>query len=388
MKKIVIVTRRMVMGGIEKSLISLLKELSKDKYDVTVLVMGKGGELLEKIPSHVNVQCLYGNEKTTIEKIKKYIIKGKLLNALKIAWYTFLSKKTNSVFEQEMYHTKMLPVITDDFDLAIAYHTPASLPVVYVMNNIIAKKKVAWIHSDVSQYKEALKRYKEFYLNYDRIFCVSNYALEKFNELFPELKNKSSVFYNILDKKLIENEALKEGGFNDSFNGIRILTVGRLTLEKGLNLLPLVSLKLKSEGINFRWYWIGDGELRADLENMIKENKLEDHIYLLGTQFNPYTFIKQCDFYVQPSLHEGYCITLAEARALSKPIITTDTIGAREQIKSGENGIIVNHHEEELYLAIKNLIIDKKLCTKFRSELSNEYINTSSEINKLVECIG
>ncbi|WP_441906506.1 hypothetical protein [Priestia megaterium] len=178
MKKVVIVTRKMIMGGIEKALISMLESMPKDEYDVTVLVMANGGELIEGIPSHVKVKCLYGNEKSTIEQVWNIIKKGNFVSSLRIGWYTNLAKNAKTVYEQEMYHSKMLPLLDIEYDLAIVYHTPASFPVAYVMNNIKAKTKAAWIHSDVSQYKRELQPHKEFYQKYDKIFCVSKIALD------------------------------------------------------------------------------------------------------------------------------------------------------------------------------------------------------------------
>lgn len=205
-KRIVFVTRRMIMGGIEKALISTLESMPKDEYDITALVMGNGGELIDEIPNHVKVKCLYGNEKSIIEKIGNYTKKGKFINAFRIGWYTVLAKKAKTVYEQEMYQSKMLPIAETEYDLAIAYHTPASFPVVYVMNNIKAKVKAAWIHSDISQYERELQPYKDFYQRYDRIFRVSKFAMNKFVEVYPDLKGKVSVFYNILDQTTETNK--------------------------------------------------------------------------------------------------------------------------------------------------------------------------------------
>ncbi|WP_226620263.1 glycosyltransferase [Cytobacillus firmus] len=388
MKKVVIVTRRMILGGIEKALISMLEQMPKDKYDVTVLVMGVGGELEDEIPLHVKLKCLYGDEKSTLEKIWKKVKVGNVIDALKIGWYTFLSRKVKSVFDQEMYHLKMVPNQEVEFDLAIAYHVPASLPVVYVINNIKAKSKVAWIHSDVSHYETALSRYKDYYAKYDKIFCVSQFALNKFNEIFPNLREKTSVFYNILDKQKFESLSLKGKSFEDNFDGIKILTIGRLTGEKGQDIIPVVLKKLISEGFNIRWYCIGEGDCRLRLENMIEANNLGDHMLLLGNKKNPYPFIKDCDIYVQPSRHEGYCISLAEARSLNKPIVTTDFVGAREQINNCQTGIIVKFDENEIYNSVKKLIKDKAIINKFINNLKNEKINTVEEMKKLFDCVG
>ncbi|MBS4198418.1 glycosyltransferase [Bacillus sp. FJAT-49732] len=387
MKKIVIVTRRMILGGIEKALISMLKSIPEDKYEITVLVMGKGGELEEEIPNYIKLDCLYGNEKTTLEKIWKNTRKGKLIAAIKIAWFTLLSKMTKSIFKQEWYHSKMLPKSKIYYDLAIAYHVPASFPVVFVMNNIKAKSKIAWIHSDVSKYKEQLRLYQEFYEKYDKIYCVSKEAMEKFNNIYPHLHNKTSVFYNIIDTQQVEELASREGGFYDEFDGLRILTVGRLTKEKGHDIIPGVLTRLSKEGKNIRWYLIGDGDCRSELENLIMKYRLKDKLILLGQKINPYPYIKQCDIYVQPSRHEGYCITLAEARVLNKPIITTDFAGSREQIVNGHNGLIIKFDENEMYMAIKTLIYNRNLSLRFTEKLKKTNIMDLNQLERLLESV-
>jgi glycosyltransferase involved in cell wall biosynthesis len=387
-KKIVIVTRRMIMGGIEKALISMVKSIPKDKYEITVLVMGMGGELADEIPNHVKVECLYGYENTAIEKVWNRIKKGSLIRGFKIAWYTLLIKYTKNEFNHELFYSKMISMIESEYDLAIAYYTPSSFPVVFVTNNIKAKSKIAWIHTDVSQIETELRPFYRFYEKYDKIFCVSKNAMKKFNDLFPDLKEKTSVFYNLIDKEQMDLMAETDKGFCDQFDGIRILTVGRLSLEKGQDIIPEVLMKLKSQGKKIRWYCIGDGLGRPLLESLIKEYGLEEQLILLGTKRNPYKYIRQCDIYVQPSRQEGYCISLAEARAFNKPIVTTDFVGAREQIEDGQNGLIVNFDENEIYTAIKTLISNKNLCKTFENNLKRVNVNTMYEIKKIFESVG
>ncbi len=388
MKKIAIVTRRLVMGGIEKALLSMLEAIPKDKYEITLIVMGTGGELEDDIPKHVKVICMYGYERTTVEKIKNSIKKGNFNNAFKVGWYTFLSKTTDSVFQQEMYHSKMLPKIETEFDLAIAYHTPASFPVIYVITHLKAKKKVAWIHADVFVYKKELQPYWDYYNQFDGVLCVSAYARNNFVEMYPHLKERTSVLYNILDEKKMKILAGEHDGYSEPFDGIRLLTVGRLDPQKGQDYIPAVLKRLVEEGHKVKWYLVGEGWTRMELERNIEELGLEGTLILLGTKHNPYPYIKKCDIYVQPSRHEGYCITLAEARAFNRPIIATDFVGAREQIEHGEEGIIINLNEDEIYEAIKNLIVDTELRNKFQHNLARKKVNTTLEINKLFEYIG
>ena len=372
MKKIAIVTRRMIIGGIEKSLISLLEAIPENDYEVTVFLMGRDGELESEIPDWVKVKSIFGDESSTLKKIKNNIKYGNIRETLKLIYYTLKARNSKNVYKEELCYSKMLPILKEEYDLAIAYHTPSSFPVVYVMNNIKSKYKFAWIHSDVSVYKEELVPYKEFYYKYDKIYCVSKYGRDKFIGMYPELKDKTEVFYNIISKDKLENMAEQGSGFEDDFEGIRILTVGRLTDQKGQDIIPDIVKLCINDGLNIRWYCIGDGENKDILEEKIKDNKLESRIILLGNKLNPYPYFKECDIYVQPSRHEGYCITLAEARMFSKPIVTTDFVGAMEQIVDGETGLIVKFDKYEIYNAIKKLSIDNTLVNNIIHKLKNK----------------
>lgn len=109
-------------------------------------------------------------------------------------------------------------------------------------------------------------------------------------------------------------------------NELKIVTVARLAAEKGQLIIPNAIKKLINSGIKVKWYCIGEGEERANIENRIKELNIEDNSILLGMKKNPYPFIKNCDVYIQTLIYEGFCITLAEARLLNKAIITTNFV--------------------------------------------------------------
>lgn len=369
MKKVAIVTRQMIAGGIEKALISMLEIMPKNEYDVTLFVMARGGEFEQYIPSHIKIKCLYGEEKSTIEKVINSLKCGNVIRAIKIFIYTLLALRSTPGYNQEKYLEKILPNQNEKYDVAIAYHVPASFPVKYVINHLEAKEKIAWIHSDVEIYKENLKLYIKYYEKFDKIYCVSKYGQQKFNSQYKFLSNKTDVMYNIINKKKLYEMATQKKGFNDLFKGKRILTVGRLTNQKGYDIIPKILKKLLEENYNVIWYCIGDGELREDLINEIEKYKLNQNLLLLGTQLNPYPYFNECDIYVQPSRHEGYCITLAEAIMFNKPIITTDFVGAREQIVNNKTGKIVKFNEEEIYKCIKSLLDNEELCTFLSSNL-------------------
>lgn len=375
------------MGGIEKALIAMLNNMQVKDYEITVKLVAEDGELYGEIPDFVSVENIFGAKETALEKIIDYTKKGDIKTAFKTGLYTKLIQHTKSNYKQNKYYSRMVPRDETVYDIAIAYHSPVTFPTLYVNNNIKAKKKVIWIHCDVSYYEEGMSKHGEkFYDRFDRIFCVSKYAMTKFIDIFPNLKNKTFPFYNIIEKNKLEILSNKGEGYHDNFEGIRILTVGRLSEEKGQDIIPEILSKLLSKGYAVRWYLIGDGVLREKIEAMIKEYHLGDHLFLLGTIKNPYPYIKDCDIYIQPSRHESYALTVAEARILRKPIITTNT-GAAEQISHGETGLIVNFEKEQIYNAILRLLSDKSLRGKFSSNLAQQAADTTIEMEKLYNMV-
>ncbi len=372
MKKIAIVTRKMIAGGIEKALISMLELIPEDEYEVTLFVMARGGEFEQFIPKHVKVKCIFGEESSTKEKIIMNLRNGEFIQISKILLYTILAFRAKKIYRQEEYFLKISPKENEVYDLAIAYHTPASLPVKYVANYLNAIEKIAWIHSDIEEYKEEMKLYIDYYKDFKKIFCVSKYGLEKFNKIYPNFSDKTKLFYNIINKNELIKLADEGESFNDNFSGFRILTVGRLTNQKGYDILPKIVSSLNKDGLDIKWYCIGEGELRELLEEKIIQYNLQQRLILLGTKTNPYPYFKDCDIYVQPSRHEGYCITLAEARVFNKPIVTTDFVGAREQIENNKTGSIVRFDIEDVYKAVKKLIHSKNIREQYIKNLQKD----------------
>ena len=387
LKKIAIVTRCMVAGGIEKSILSMIESIDKNEYEITLLLMEYRGEFLNKVPKYVKVESLYGDDISILNIIKNDVCGLRLIKALKDMYYGFMCKVSKNSFKKYNYHSKILGVREEVYDLAIADHVPASFPVIYVINNIKARKKAAWIHSDISLYKANIKPYKKYYEKFDKIFSVSKETCKKMKLEIPNIQDKIEVFYNIINQKEILELATHGECFDDDFNGIRILTVGRLCEQKGQDLIVDVIKRLSKKGYNFRWYCVGDGELRSKLEKRILSENIKDKLILLGNKNNPYKYIKECDIYVQPSRHECYCTTVTEAKCFFKPMVITDVNGSKEQIVNRKNGLIVNANINDIYSGVSELIENSCLKEKFINELKSYSVDTRDEIYKLYKLI-
>jgi glycosyltransferase involved in cell wall biosynthesis len=392
-KKILFMAINMNIGGTEKALLNMLLEIPKEKYDVTLLLLEKTGGFLNQVPDHVKIEVL-----KEFEELKplinqplfwssvRYLKQGRVASSFKMSFFYFASKiaKTNYPFLRSI--TRKTKSLEYEYDVAVAYAGPMDFISLFVANKIQANKKVQWIHFDVTKigfdHKVALSVYKKF----DKIFTVSDEGRLKLINTLPVIENKAESFINLVSPQLVKNMAEKESGFADDFQGKRILTVGRLSQEKGQELAIRALARLIKEGYNVRWYFIGDGPARKDYEDLVKKYGLEKNLILLGTKLNPYCYMKQCDFYVQTSRHEGYCITLTEAKCFNNPIVTTNFTGANEQIKDKENGLIVNYDEEDMFLAIKQLLDNDLLRKSIRRNLEirkSEKINDIEKLYKL-----
>ena len=260
MKKIVFVSKSMDFGGVERSLISLLKRIPENKYDITVLLMQKKGGMLKDIPKWINIEEIPNISKPTKYKLIELIKKFRFLAAIKLIYNLILSIKSKSIYVSYEKYAKILPDLQGEFDVAISYFNPTAFPVVYTMNNIKSKKKIMWIHSDVDTYKD-IYEYEDIYSKYDLIYNASKEGTSRFKNKFPNLSDKTETFYNLIDKKELDYLGVNGESFDDAFNGIRILTVGRLGIEKGQNFIPKILNRLLQLGKNVKWYCIGDVDL-------------------------------------------------------------------------------------------------------------------------------
>ncbi|MFA1820247.1 glycosyltransferase [Virgibacillus oceani] len=395
MKKVLFMLSSMNIGGVEKSFLSLLSKIPKDKYKITLLLLEKKGGFLELIPDWVTIE-----EATWFKELKPIIMQPPQQTILdykmkhefiKIPTFIYSYILSEKLFkDRHIYYKhvfKVIPEHEDTYDIAISYQGPTETIDYYIANRVKAKKKISWIHFDVSKHQINRKLYTKLYREFDNIFVVSHEGKEKLNERIPSIRNKVAVFKNIISTQLINKMSEVEIDFEENYKGIKIVTVGRLTKEKGQDLAIKILARLRDNGYEVRWYCIGEGEHRKEYENLIEQYGLKKDFLLIGAKTNPYPFIKKSDIYVQTSRHEGYCLTLAEARCLNKPIVTTDFTGVKEQIVNNDTGLIVSFNEDELYLAVKELINNPHLRQQFSNKLLREQNETIIKEEKIAQLI-
>lgn len=381
----------MNIGGVEKSFLSLISTMQKEKFDITLLLLEKRGGFLNHVPEWITIKEVgwYAQIKPIImqppqKTILNYVERKEIGKIPIFAFKYYVSKKLNNRYIYYEHVLKELPHLEENFDVAISYQGPTDIIDFYVANNISAKKKISWVHFDVEKHQINQRLYKELYKKFDAVYVVSKEARRKLIKFFPEIRTKTEVYKNNVSFDLIKKMSEEIVEFDEHYNGIKICTVGRLSYEKGQDIAIYALSELIKDGHNVKWYCIGEGKERRFYEELISELNLRENFILLGAKENPYPYIKKADIYVQTSRHEGFCLSLAEAKCLQKPIVTTDFTGAREQIEHGVNGWIVKPNSTELCEQIKKLLGNLANGVKISSNIDPLNIEITQEVGRFI----
>lgn len=386
-KKVAILLPWLKMGGTNKVALRFIKQLMK-YCDVTLILLQETGELLEEIPDEI--QVVISQMRNFKDIFKEDIRRVRIMYLIKdLIYYTRIKLKKDNI-DNYKYLVKRHPVIADErFDCAISYHGQSPELLLNLIYRVNADKKVAWIHGEMSFSLDHCRRMTAYYLKLDHFFFVSRQTMVSFLKRINVDKKKCTVYYNPLNKMEIiklANAPMKAKFDKDKIN---LLTVGRISIEKGQDMIPKITRNLIDRGYEICWYVIGDGDMRNNLERLCREYQVENNIVILGVQSNPYCYMKACDIYVQPSYTEGYSTTICEAAVLGKAIIGTKTSGGiREQIMDGRDGMVVEATVDGLTKGIFKMIKDERLKHDFENMIQKIDFSGSGEIRKFISFLA
>lgn len=393
--KILFVIDSLECAGAEKSLISLLSLLDYKEYEVYLKLFGYGGILEKSLPKEVNILDPMAYTKFSelnLNSSLKHSFKTKSFDMLLARLRYSLAIRTKQYSNEQKaikFWQCTTSVIEEDptqYDIAISY--AQGVPTFYVAEKINAKRKFAWVNNSF-RINEADKRfYRNFYDEYTNIVTVSGSAKEIFLETFPIYNNKVKVIYDINNYAIISSMSELGKGYQDSFDGLRILTIGRLDYLKGYDIAIKACKKLKEIGIEFRWYALGKGPLETEIKELIKLYNLQENFVLLGVETNPYPYIKNTDVYVQTSRSEGFGLAIAEARMLNVPVVTTKFDAVFNQMTDKKNGLVVEMNPESVCEGILKLIENQDLREGIIKYLSTEKKGNVEEIEKFYQLIS
>lgn len=354
MKHVLFVISALTTGGAEKSLVNLLNLFDFATYKVDLLLFKREGVFLKQVPPQVNIVDIpdtlkYAYQSLDASAVMQLPALNSGIRRYVGTWYARMKYKElankGKQIRWNRFYRAAIRELPGEYDVAISYmHGEAMY---YVAEKVRAKRKITWVHNDYSAigFDEELDR--PYFERFDKIVTISEECVHKFQEAFPDLADRTRCIPNLTSASLVRKMALeyqpeefREARAADP-GALLLLSIGRLSEQKGFDIAIQAARMMKERGIRFHWFIIGHGELRRRLQQQINEAKLEDRFVLLGTRENPYPYLRCCDVVVQPSRYEGKSVVLDEAKILEKPIVVSDYATVRDQIQDGLEGVVV-----------------------------------------------
>ena len=365
-KKILFINGHMNPGGVEKSLLDILRTIDYSKYEVDLLLLEELGDYILEVPKEVNIHLVdlhntYGSLVNSLIRC----IRLRDWRCFKIRIVFFLMEYFGTDKSRQL---SGLIVPEKEYDCAVGFRPGiASVLAAYAVSADF--KVIWWHHGEINLSEKQVKEYLAVSQKADTIVSVSESCQVMLENKFPELKGKITVIPNMLDIADLRKKAQQYVPFKRENGQIFFVTVGRLSQEKHIENVIYAAEALTNKGIrNFHWYVVGHGEERMRLEILIREKKLESFITLTGNNPNPYPYMKHADVLIHTSYVESQCLVVLEAMALGIPCVVTESAGPKEFAINGENCILAEKNPDSLVDGIITLIESPDLADSIREK--------------------
>nr|WP_314114674.1 glycosyltransferase [uncultured Leptotrichia sp.] len=333
--KVLVLHGHLSMGGEERVLLNVLKNLVELNYDVDLLITWnhKENNLFEnEIPKKINYEFLFDNYNGKSKIIKEiYRLRAKL---------TYL-KKVEKIIKEKKY------------DIVIDYSSN-----LLKYNNLDIKVPVfAWIHFSLTFGEQLntdkIEKYKKQYKKYEKILAICDTMRDEFVKILGIDEKKVELVYNPIDLETIRKKAENiDKKYEDYLKKDYFLQVSRLTEQKQPEHLVDIYYKLKQQGIKEKLYFIGNGEKIELIKQKIREYNLENDVVLLGQIENPYPFFKNAKLFVHTAKYEGLPTVLLESLTLGTPVVSYDCPTGPKDIlgKNSEYGKLIPLNDKDTFV--------------------------------------
>ena len=385
MKKILISSFDMEVGGVERSLISMLDNFDYDKYDVDLMLYSHTGDFMNLLPKKFNLLKEDKKYKTFRMSILETIKSGNFMIGLTRILSKIKSRGKGYIQMQYMWEYA-LPFLTKNrkkYDVAISFLWPHY----YVAEKVDANLKIGWIHTDYSTIDTNIELDLKIWNKFDYIVAVSEDCKKAFLKKYPSLEYKLIVIENITSPNFVKKLADEDvHDFPKNESDFNVLSVGRYCEAKGFdNAIKALRILHDRGYTNIKWYIVGYGGEELLYRKLIEENYLEESFILLGKKINPYPYMKACDLYVQPSRYEGKAVTVSEAQILGKAIMLTNYATVKSQVKEGYDGYISEQSIEGIANSIEKLYLSESIRNYLSENCIKSDYSNSYELKKLYE---
>lgn len=383
--KLLFVMGFMQVGGIEKSLINLCQALNPDEFDITVLILAQGEGIASELPDYVKTlyvdrfrsksfQKQYSPFLAKIHKKHEQIVLNSSINRfIRRASYLVLK------FETHLYKAYISKIFNNSFfDTVVGYMQGEPSDIAMSCFKTL-QKYVFYHHGNVLEFLND----KKYYNNATKVIALSQGVKKDIEEKRGVSSEKVIVLHNIYQPSIIIKQAEKKCEY-DSISILKLVSVARLSPEKGiLNAIEAAKI-LAQSSLEFLWFIVGEDH--TDYGNLckerIKEYRLENRVHFTGVKQNPFPYVRAADIFIQPSKCEALPNTIVEALILNKPIVSTMTYGALELIENNRNGVLCGFEPIEIANAILKIAHDDSLIQSLCKGTKSSTIVLINEIEK------
>lgn len=376
-KKILIRIGSLRHGGAEKVLVTFLKNLPADKYEVDLLLNLYSGKYLADVPDWVNVMFLNRGEMITTNRPKDLPKK-----AYRVLYQQLLKK-----YPKILYKTKLK---NKQYDIEFA-------AIHGFMDEILnsplrSSKKLMWIHNDLTQVSGYTPEKIRRFFKYDKVMVISEKIQDTFLSLAKNEEEKEKIvrIYNPLDTFEILTKSEKPV-VNYKFDASvpTFISVGTVFPQKGFDRLLRAHKRLLEEGLRHKILIVGDGYDFENIKKLKSELSADETVAMLGFTDNPYPYFKKADFYILSSRYEGFPTVLFEAITLRKNIIATDVSGVSEMLENGKLGLITDNSEEGIYRGMRQALAYPESFRIYQENLSSYKMpfGLENSVNSIMEII-
>jgi len=304
MKRIAFFQDNLGVGGIQKSIINLLRCFDYENYEVDLYLSDSKRFWDVDFPEQLNIKYL------------KHIPR-----ALSFIPFDIAKKLVSLDFEG-----------VEEYDLAIdfnSYQFSCALGALTVP----AKRRVMWIHNNVDvklenewKYRVLWHNFKDKFKYYDEFVGVSKGVVGPFRDCSGMFEKKFNVIQNTIDTDEIYSKINEEVDFEVDDTKLNFVALGRLCHQKAYDIMLESFSKVVEKRDDVHLYIIGDGEMRMMLEYMRDSLGLTDYVTFLGQKTNPFVYMNKMDAFLSTSRYEGQPLNVMEAKALGLPQYCTKNL--------------------------------------------------------------
>lgn len=411
-EKILLYPGGMKHNGITTSVINLLANINYDKYDVTVFTNNTNN--VEQLN---NLQSLNDNVRIVLRRGPMIATFKELYQNEFVRQRGIYKSFEKRLYPKALFEREFRKIFGDSqFDYAIDYSGYAMF-----WSNLVlasgAKKKYILLHSDIkSDMERTVKGKRPHYQNlkgvislypyFDKLVSVSE-ATKKLNQSNfggLKLKNRHIASRNTINiekiNQLVDDDSdlfekngtpvlptLTEHGMEAiefSQDDFKIVSVGRLSPEKGFDLLIKAVAELAPKYPQLKLYILGDGPLKGTLKSLVEQLGIQNHVYFLGQRRNPFFIVKRADVFALTSHYEGQSMVILEALTVGTHVLASDIIANRYVLEDEKYGMLVEKNEVDIAKGLEQFINGtNKDYAKFDAVAYNE--ETIQEFYSLLE---